>query len=393
VIVGASFNQFTTPSLSWRPVVWRPAVSVNPTDIIPIASAGNSSVNRANDVSPDGTRICGYSNGFSGDGQVRGRRWTFNPQTGAVGAPESLHSGANATEASGINSAGRCTGWQINATQNFTPLTWAPGSTAATALGLPVGSDQYQIPREISEAPNEFIVGRSDRTSPVATRGIIWKHTDANAYGTGTLLALLGGTTNDCFGISPDGTIAGGTTSDGTPFGHGARWSASESPPVVSSFGQFAGLPSTVLDVNNSGVGVGFYLVNFQVSRAALFFEGQAYDLGSRIVDKPDINQTLFLRAAYGINGTGQIVGHFGADGLFDSPGQAYLLTPVVDPDECDLPGDVNQDGVVNGLDVAGYVRAKLGQPPAPGEVQACADFGNNDLELDTIEFTAILLQ
>ncbi|HVO72340.1 MAG TPA: PKD domain-containing protein, partial [Aggregatilineaceae bacterium] len=53
--------------------------------------------------------------------------------------------------------------------------------------------------------------------------------------------------------------------------------------------------------------------------------------------------------------------------------------------------GDVNGDGVVNGLDVDGFVRAKLGGPPLPGENQACADYGGT-LEQDLATFIADLL-
>ena len=59
----------------------------------------------------------------------------------------------------------------------------------------------------------------------------------------------------------------------------------------------------------------------------------------------------------------------------------------------CALVGDVNQDGLVNGEDIDGYLRAKLGQPPALGEDPLCADFGNGgDLTLDTAAFVSSLL-
>ena len=59
----------------------------------------------------------------------------------------------------------------------------------------------------------------------------------------------------------------------------------------------------------------------------------------------------------------------------------------------CTLLGDVNQDGVVDGKDIDGYLRAKLGQPPAVGEDPLCADFGNGgDLTLDTAAFVSALL-
>jgi subtilisin family serine protease len=57
----------------------------------------------------------------------------------------------------------------------------------------------------------------------------------------------------------------------------------------------------------------------------------------------------------------------------------------------CVLPGDINGDSLVNGDDIGGYARVKLGVP-AGGDNAACADFGNNDLDLDTAEFVTILL-
>ncbi len=57
----------------------------------------------------------------------------------------------------------------------------------------------------------------------------------------------------------------------------------------------------------------------------------------------------------------------------------------------CPLMGDINGDGVLDSLDVAGFIRAKLGQPAAPGENQACAQYGGT-LEEDTAAFVADLL-
>ncbi len=54
--------------------------------------------------------------------------------------------------------------------------------------------------------------------------------------------------------------------------------------------------------------------------------------------------------------------------------------------------GDMNEDGVVDGADVAGFTRAKLGQPPAPGENPACADYGTGTVEGDTGLFITDLL-
>lgn len=61
-------------------------------------------------------------------------------------------------------------------------------------------------------------------------------------------------------------------------------------------------------------------------------------------------------------------------------------------PPPCNLLGDVNQDTVVDGLDVRGFVRAKLGLPEDAGDNHACADYGTGTLEGDTDEFVADLL-
>jgi hypothetical protein len=57
------------------------------------------------------------------------------------------------------------------------------------------------------------------------------------------------------------------------------------------------------------------------------------------------------------------------------------------------VPGDIDQDGLVLGSDIAGYVRAKLGLPPLPGEAQECADFGTGNLSDDTATFVGLLLK
>jgi hypothetical protein len=58
----------------------------------------------------------------------------------------------------------------------------------------------------------------------------------------------------------------------------------------------------------------------------------------------------------------------------------------------CALPGDVSDDGILNGVDIAAYLRVKLGAPD-PGDNPDCADFGNGgNLALDTEDFVAALL-
>jgi len=57
----------------------------------------------------------------------------------------------------------------------------------------------------------------------------------------------------------------------------------------------------------------------------------------------------------------------------------------------CTLYGDMNGDGLINGDDVAGFVRAKLGQAPLSGENQDCADYGGT-MEEDVQAFVLDLL-
>jgi hypothetical protein len=57
----------------------------------------------------------------------------------------------------------------------------------------------------------------------------------------------------------------------------------------------------------------------------------------------------------------------------------------------CSPLGDVNGDGALDGLDIGGFVRAKLGVAPLAGENQVCADFGGT-LEQDIAAFVTALL-
>jgi len=58
----------------------------------------------------------------------------------------------------------------------------------------------------------------------------------------------------------------------------------------------------------------------------------------------------------------------------------------------CSMLGDMNQDGVVDGDDISGFVRAKLGYAAAPGENQSCANYGGT-LEDDIASFIADLTE
>jgi hypothetical protein len=324
VVVGQSFTKFSPPTLSWRAVAWRPNVSTTPVDLLP--SAGASTVNRAQDVSPSGTFIVGYSN-ISPPHAVR---WSFNPGTGAVTGAQTLGAlgGDLASEAVGVNSAGRAAGYSLTDSSTTRGVTWAAGSATAVLLPGPAGSGGFRLAREISEAPLEHIVGRCDMSSTPTTRPIIWKKS-GGAYGTGQLLDLLSPLqTHDAVGITPNGRLAvglGATASEA----RGVAWSTTTNE--VFDLGGICCSQNVVYDMNNSGVGVGYTALNFAAFRAVLYWEGQAIDLNTRILNNPQIGQSVFLQAASGINSAGQIVGVFG-ESISDeplSPGRVFLLTPV----------------------------------------------------------------
>ncbi|RIK65747.1 MAG: hypothetical protein DCC65_12130 [Planctomycetota bacterium] len=61
-------------------------------------------------------------------------------------------------------------------------------------------------------------------------------------------------------------------------------------------------------------------------------------------------------------------------------------------PQPCLLLGDMNQDAVLDATDVAGFVRAKLGMLPEPGELPACADYATGTPEADAAAFVEDLI-
>ena len=76
--------------------------------------------------------------------------------------------------------------------------------------------------------------------------------------------------------------------------------------------------------------------------------------------------------------------------GVYEGDNTSCTPNPCTQP--CLLTGDVNVDGVVNGLDIEGFVRAKLGLPPLPGENEICADYGTGTLDGDIAAFVADLI-
>jgi hypothetical protein len=143
---------------------------------------------------------------------------------------------------------------------------------------------------------------------------------------------------------------------------------------------------NVVYDITNDGIGVGYVGISFEVFRAVLFWKGQAYDLNERIVNVPEIGDSLFLHVATGINSDGQIVGTFGgfASGEPLSPGRIFILTPVAEA----VPGDIDGDGVVNIADLLAVLGSwgACEAPPAP-----CPSDVNDDGVVDVVDFLLVL--
>jgi len=68
-----------------------------------------------------------------------------------------------------------------------------------------------------------------------------------------------------------------------------------------------------------------------------------------------------------------------------------FIGDPFAPPPAPCRRGDMNGDGLLNGLDIDGFIRAKLGGARMPGDNPACADYGGG-LEQDITAFVADLL-
>ncbi|HVP09877.1 MAG TPA: lectin like domain-containing protein [Phycisphaerae bacterium] len=82
---------------------------------------------------------------------------------------------------------------------------------------------------------------------------------------------------------------------------------------------------------------------------------------------------------------------YFGVNETPWYPATGYVNHATTGGATCPLLGDVNGDGMVNGRDVDGFIRAKLNGTMLPGENQLCADYGGS-LAHDITAFVADLL-
>lgn len=86
-----------------------------------------------------------------------------------------------------------------------------------------------------------------------------------------------------------------------------------------------------------------------------------------------------------GISADGSVIIGIGFETVSPFAARSFRIT------RCVLKGDMNKDTVIDGTDIAGFVRAKLNQTPEAGENPTCADYGGT-LEQDIAAFSADLL-
>lgn len=174
-----------------------------------------------------------------------------------------------------------------------------------------------------------------------------------------------------------------------TAYSTPAFWSATaiQTPTGLS----FANVTDTSMDVTATGT-----FANLNFGESGLFFEmtpaqgtgANAWTSGSTSTTvsvtglTPGTNYTFRVKARnfYGSRG-----------GAYETPFTTSAQQATTGGVSCATFGDVNQDGLIDGDDIAGFTRAKLGQAPAPGENPACADNGGG-VDQDISDFISILL-
>ncbi|MCZ6817651.1 MAG: CRTAC1 family protein, partial [Planctomycetota bacterium] len=82
-----------------------------------------------------------------------------------------------------------------------------------------------------------------------------------------------------------------------------------------------------------------------------------------------------------------------GAESTFTNVAANQTLTlPAPPSPTCSMQGDVDNDALVNGSDMPGFIRAKMGEPPGQGEAPDCADYGTGTVAGDVFKFVSDLL-
>jgi probable HAF family extracellular repeat protein len=142
-----------------------------------------------------------------------------------------------------------------------------------------------------------------------------------------TDLGTLGGDRTYGSGLNNAGQVTGYSGTSGNGPDHAFLYRSGQ----LIDLGTLGGRNSGGLSINEAGQVVGYSDTPFPVDHAFLYSNGQMRDLNSLI----DLRLGITLREATAINDSGQIV----ANGIGETGGRAYLLTPVPEPSTLALLG------------------------------------------------------
>lgn len=201
------------------------------------------------------------------------------------------------------------------------------------------------------------VVGQSFLANDQTFRACLWQNGTPRDLGTLTGAATACSSAAD---LNAAGQIVG--WSDTASGAHACRFTVDAAGNVTNrtDLGVLSGNYSYAYGINATGV-----IVGLSNSRAVVWRGGAIADLNALI--PPGTGWQLFKASA--VNDAGQIVGEGGLNGFQ----HAFLLTPST----C-LRGDVNGDGLVNGLDVHAFVNVlQFGGTPnqiCAGDLAAAPD-------------------
>ncbi len=238
---------------------------------------------------------------------------SINPATDGLGTL-----GGNSSAAYGINSSGAVVG-----ASQITPSTsqqhaFIYSGTTMTDLHTLGGTNS--VAYGINDSGQ--IVGWSHITGDSVTHSFIWQG------GTMTDLALPGEVESEAYAINSAGHIVGAIRTSAANVWQGYLRNGS----TTVDMGVLSGGVSTfAYAINDADIAVGYMNTTGGPDSAVRFSNSTLVNLNDLI----DPSTGWILNRAYGINGSGQIVG----DGTIGDEPHAFLLTPVPEPSFVSLPG------------------------------------------------------
>src|SRR6476659_1146802 len=300
-----------------------------------------------------------FGNGLNAAGQVAGESFTtsdaathaflWKPTTpgGASGTMYNLGTlGGTNSYAYGLNATGQVTGASDKTgdskTHTFLWKPSTPNGTSGTMFNLGSLGGTESNGGAINASGQ--ISGSSLTNSDAAYHAFLWKPTTPNGT-SGAMhdLGTLGGTESFGGTINTSGQVAGFSYPTGNAAYHAYLWTPTTlngASGTMQDLATLGGLNSYSYSLSAGGQVVGASEVQVTSDHTHAFL----YTNGIGMVDLNTLIDPLSgweLSDAADINDAGQITGQ----GLINGKYHAYLLTPIL------LPGDFNDNGVVDGAD------------------------------------------